>query len=109
MAMGLTEQERKKARSYALQGAEFMFIASPVLCNMIALGSIETAELNESLLVFLLEKRPIRIDSEMVIKYCEHTLDSKNTWLLDHGDIKVVPKRFEIKTKENGDGDRNKK
>ena len=51
-----------------------------------------------------MQRKPLRMDSDMIIKYCMGTLDYNNSWVLDHGDIKVVPPQFEIKTKENKDG-----
>jgi len=102
--IGLTAGERQMALSYAYGGADFMFIPSSDLCDMIAKGSPETIEINSVLLAILLTRKPIRLDSNMVIKYCHGTLDSKNTWLFDHGDIKVVPHRYKkpelIKPKE---------
>lgn len=95
--MGLTEHERNIAKNYALNGAEFMFIPSPLLCNMVSKGNEKTKDINPTLISLLLERKPIRIDTRMIIEYCDNKLGPKNTWLLDRGDIKVVPPRFETK------------
>lgn len=102
--LGLTEQERRTALEYAHSGADFMFIPSSELCLMAAKGSPETTGINQTLIAILLTKKPIRLDTNTVIKYCTGTLDAKNTWLFDHGDIKVVPYQYKrpelIKPKE---------
>ena len=99
--MGLTEHEKNIALNYAFNGAEFMFIPSVMLREMVVRVTEETKDLNPSLIEFLLSGRAIRLDSKMIIEYCNGRLDTKNTWLLDRGDIKVVPPRFETKMKEN--------
>ncbi len=92
--LGLTAEERQMALSYAYGGADFMFIPSSDLCEMVAKGSPETIEINDVLTAILLTMKPIRLDADTVIKYCHGTLDNKNTWLFDHGDIKVVSHRY---------------
>ena len=92
--LGLEENERQIALQYASGGADFMFISSAELCTMIAKGSPETIEINSTLMAILLTRQPIRLDTSTVVKYCYGTLDRKNTWLLDHGDIKVVPHQY---------------
>jgi hypothetical protein len=61
--------------------------------------------MNDILKVVLMEKKPIRMESSTIVEYCLGTLDAQNSWVLDHGDIKVVPSRFETETKikENED------
>ena len=101
---GLTIEERQIAFNYAQNGADFMFMPSTKLCNMIAVGSPETIEINSVLISILLTRQPIRLDTMTVMEYCRGTLDAKNTWLLDHGDIKVVPyqlKRPDLVKKED--------
>ena len=88
--MGLTKEERIKAKQFAANGAQFMFIPSSNLCAMIAQGHILTQGLNKFLMQNLLEKKAIWIESEMLIKYCNNKLDKKNTFLFDNGDIKVI-------------------
>ena len=107
--LGLTSSEKQMALNCAYNGADFMFRPSTNLCNMIATGSTETAELNKTLVAILLTKKPIRLDTNTVIKYCRGTLDYRNTWLFNHGDIEVVSpkhKKQEItKAPADGDGD----
>jgi len=99
----LTFEERGQAITYAMNGATFMFIPSTQLRNMIAVGSPETTALPDVFQYVLLQNESIRMESDMIVKYCKGILDRKNTWILDHGDIKVVPPRFEIKKKGNED------
>lgn len=104
---GLTAEERGMALTCATNGADFMFIPSPHLCNLLAIGSPETVEVNKTLVAILLTREPIRLDTATIVKYCRGTLDQRNAWLLDNGDIKVVPphlKKTEI-TKEMADAE----
>ena len=102
--LGLTEEEKQRALTYASGGADFMFIPSSELCNLIIKGSPETVNINSVLISILLNRKPIRLDVATVIKYCKDKLDNKNTWLLNHGDIKIVPHKYKesefIKLKE---------
>lgn len=101
---GLTLEEKLQALLYAKRGADFMFIPSANLCAEAAMGSPETIGINKTLVAILLTKKPIRLDTRTVVKYCMGTLDRNNTWLLDHGDIKVVPPQYKkpeiVKQKE---------
>ena len=92
--LGLTEMEKQKTLTYASGGADFMFIPSSELCNLIVKGSPETININCVFVSILLNRKPIRLDIATVIKYCKNKLDNKNAWLLDHGDIKVVPHQY---------------
>ena len=91
---GLTWEERQQALTCAANGADFMFEPSPFLCSLLTVGSPETEGINSIMVAILLAREPIRLDTSTVVKYCRGTLDSKNTWLLDHGDIRVVPPRY---------------
>lgn len=91
---GLTREEKIIAHQYAINGADFMFEPTPELCNLIVKGSPEAMGINHVLTSIILQRRPIRLDSDMVLKYCEGTLDKNNTWLFDNGNIKVVPPRY---------------
>lgn len=109
--LGLTAEERNRALDLASGGADFMFIPSSDLCNLIAKGSPETIELNRTLLAILLTRKPIRLDIMTIVEYCKGTLDNKNKWLLDHGDIKVVPHQYKkpdlVKQKEENNLEEN--
>ena len=108
---GLTIEERNIALEYARNGADFMFIPSVWLCNMMSQGSPETIDINPTILSIMLTREPIRLDTATVVKYCRGTLDSKNTWLLDHGDIILVPHRLKklelVKNKEENNLEEN--
>lgn len=108
---GLTAREKDMALNLASNGADFMFIPSDTLCNMLASGSSETIDVNEIMVAILLTRKPIRLDTATVVKYCRGSLDRRNTWLLDHGDLKVVPHQFKrpelVKPKEDDPWDEN--
>jgi hypothetical protein len=88
---GLTSEEKHTALTYALNGADFMFIPSPELRGQIVQGCPQAVGINDVMTSIILQGKPIRLDSEMIIKYCRGSLDRNNTWLFDNGDIKVVP------------------
>ena len=88
---GLTNEERRRVYEYASNGAEFFFIPSSHLKEMIARDEGVVSGVAPSFKAVMLSKDPIRIDSKMVMKYCFHKLDRKNTFILDNGDIKVIP------------------
>lgn len=106
---GLTLEERKMALQYALNGADFMFEPSPELCTKIIQSCPESIGINRVMTTIILQKNPIRLDSEMVKSYCVGTLDKKNTWLFDNGNIRVVPSQFKkpvkLKKEENNNDD----
>ncbi len=95
--MGLNEEERKKAKTYAAKGAEFMFEPYASLCNSIIQNDPRTKGMDEFLKTAILGKKAIRLDPEMITKYCDYQLDKKNTFILDNGDIRVTPPQFSIK------------
>lgn len=102
---GLTPEEKRTAYQYALNGADFMFEPTSNLRNGIALGCPGSIGINEVMTAIILEGKPIRLDSEMVKKYCKGTLDRKNTWLFDNGNIRVVPAQLKqpeiVRTEED--------
>jgi len=97
ITMGLMDEEKKMALQYASNGATFMFIPLSSLSQSVSMGSSETNGIAEVFKIMILKKEPIRLETKMIIKYCQNTLDRKNTWLLDQGDIKVIPKKLEVK------------
>ena len=104
---GLTKEEKQMALIYAENGADFMFISTPQLCNLIINGDSRATKINKTLVSIILSKQPIRLDSRMIIEYCKGTLDKNNKWLFDQGHIKVVPARLEkpklVRSKEDND------
>lgn len=91
---GLTPEEKSIALTCATNGADFMYIPSPHLCNLLAAGSPPTTGINSTMVAILLNRKPIRLDTATVVKYCCGTLDQRNTWLLDNGDIEVVSPKY---------------
>jgi len=113
---GLTLEEKKLAFQYALNGADFMFDPSPELCSKIVQGCPESVGINQVLTAIILSRKPVRLDSKMIMRYCKGTLDKKNTWLFNNGNIRVVPpqlkepvklkpKEEKKEKKENNDGE----
>ena len=102
---GLTQEERVMALQYAINGADFMFMPSPDLCTYITRGAPEAVGINRVMTSIILQRKPIRLDSNMVIKYCKGILDKNNSWLFDNGNIKVVPQQLvapvKLKPKED--------
>ena len=95
--MSLTEQEKKEALRYAINGADFMFIPSVKLMETVARGEHPYVQSLPHVFSYtLLRKLPIKIKNDMVVKYCLGTLDNKNTWILEQGDIKVTPHKFNL-------------
>ena len=101
---GLTIEERRIAYQYAVNGADFMFEPSPELCSKIVQGCPESIGINHVMTAIILQRKPIRLDSETVKKYCDGSLDIRNTWLFDNGNIRVVAPQFKkpvkLKSKE---------
>ena len=97
----LTVAEKSIALNCALNGASFMFIPSSYLCDKVVQSAPETQDIATAQKIALLENKPIRMTTETIVKYCRGTLDHKNSWLLDQGDIQVIPPKFETKIKEN--------
>lgn len=102
---GLTIEEKSRAYNYAVNGADFMFEPTPELCNKMIQGCPESIGINKVMTAIILQRKPIRLDSEIVIKYCKGTLDRSNTWLFDNGNIKVVPRQLkkDVKLKSEED------
>ena len=98
--MGLNKEEKERAKVYAANNAEFMFEPYSSLCELIAQDDPRTKGMDILLKTAILDKKAIRLDPKMIIKYCNYKLDRKNTFILDNGDIRVTPPQFSIK-KEN--------
>jgi len=99
----LNREERIQALQWAKNGATFMFMPQEKLISMIILDAPGTKDINKVLKYTLLQKKPIRMETKTIVEYCMGTLDRNNSWVLDHGDIKVIPPQFETKKKENDD------
>ena len=92
--MAFTEDEAKRALTYARNGAMFMFRASESLSSEILQGAPSSTGMPKLMQGMMMTREWINIDSEMVIKYCLKTLDGKNTYVFDNGDIKVIPEPY---------------
>ena len=92
--MSFTEEESRTALTYARNGAMFMYRASDKLAAEIIKGCPSSNGIPEFLQGMMITREWISIDEVMVIKYCLKTLDSKNTYVFDNGDIKVIPEPY---------------
>ena len=89
--MAFTEDEIKQALTYARNGAMFMFRAGENTSKEILNGHPLSAKMPKFIQSMIISREWINIDSVMVIKYCTNTLDQRNKYLFDDGDIKVIP------------------
>ena len=92
--MAFTEEEASQALTYARNGAMFMYRANEKLATEILQGDPPSKGMPKIMQGMVMTREWINIDSEMVIKYCSKTLDSKNTYVFDNGDIKVIPEPY---------------
>lgn len=113
--MPFTEEEKTIAINCARNGCDFMYIPSAGLCEKIVKGDPKAKGINTIITAVLLKRQSMRLDTNMVLKYCAGTLDKNNTWIFDNGDIKVVSPKFklkenqEFKIKENKEESENNK
>jgi len=109
---GLSPEEKQQALIYAYNGADFTLAPTTELCEKIIKGSIEAKGINRVMIAILLQKKPIRLDSNTVIQYCKGALDKNNTWLFNNSNIRVVPPRYKkpvkLKPKEENKKKENK-
>ncbi len=90
----LSDKERLMVLEYISSGADIMFMPSSELGEMLSRGCPQAQGISSGILLSIISRSPIRLDAKMVIKYCKGGLDEKNKWLLDHGDLKIVPQRY---------------
>lgn len=80
----------------------FKFIPSPYLRELILKNEHpNVVNLPFAYKYMFLNNEPAVIRSQMVIDYLEGTLDAKNKWLLDNGEITCVDNSMLIIIKEN--------
>jgi len=95
--MSLTVEERQQAITYAANGAMFMFRATDKFALEITNGGQASVGLPKFLQIMLMKREWINLDNKTVIKYCNNTLDRRNTYVLENSDIKVIPEPIDIK------------
>ena len=88
---GLTDDEKRQVLNYAANGADFYFIPSSTLVNYVVKNTPEVEKIAKTFRTMIIQQEPILIDPKMIVKYCRGKLDRKNTFVLDNGDIKVLP------------------
>jgi hypothetical protein len=96
--MSLTLDERQQALTYAINGAMFMFRATIKFASEMASGGPASEGMIRCIPEMLMTRQWINLDNDTVIKYCNRTLDKKNTYVLDNSDIKVIPEPIDINT-----------
>ncbi|HUS49066.1 MAG TPA: hypothetical protein VMZ91_02820 [Candidatus Paceibacterota bacterium] len=78
-------------------GADFMFIPSSQLIEMVVRGEHPSVKsLPDPFKYVIMQNKPIKIEGKMALDYYKGQLDNSNTFILDHGDIKVIPSHFKI-------------
>ena len=84
------------------KGCYFMFIPSAKLCELVIQDNPNPHIKNipAPFKEIFMTKRAIRMDGEMIIKYLEGTLDEGNTFILDHGEVRVIDDNFIIQREE---------
>jgi len=93
---GFQSKEASEVRSYMIKGAQFMFIPYPSLVEMVAKDEhpfIKKIPIGHK--IALLRNLPIRIEAAYALKYYEGKCDDRNNFILDRGDIKIVPPQLE--------------
>lgn len=97
--MSFTEEEKKQATTYAINGAMFMYRASIAFAEEVAKGSSSSEGMADFIKGMIMTRKWINLDNKTVIRYCDGTIDSKNKYVFDRGDIKVIPEKIEINTR----------
>jgi len=94
--------EAAKVKQFLDNNADFMFIPSSDLVQMVEKNEHTDIKKMPDLFKDILKKnKPIRISGDLALRYYEGTLDKKNSFVLDKGDIKVITKPINIKLKED--------
>ena len=83
-------------------GATFMFVPYSNLVEMVVKAEHPLVKsMPYAAKYIIMQNRPIRIEGEMALNYYLGKMDIKNSFVLDRGDIKVIPERFKaIKIEE---------
>jgi len=90
-------QEVSRVKQWIKNGANFMFIPSYKLLEMTAKNKHpKIKKLPDVFKYVIMQNKPIRIEPQMALDYYEGKLDENNTFLLSHGDIKIIPQKIHI-------------
>ncbi|MFA5600239.1 MAG: hypothetical protein WDA06_06535 [Phenylobacterium sp.] len=74
------------------------FVASPFLRSLLVKGDDPMiAGLAAAFKAPLIEGKGLLIQKRMVLDYIEGTLNEKNTFILNHGDIRILDDGFNLK------------
>jgi hypothetical protein len=97
-------QEANQVDQWMRNGAKFMFIPSSSLVEIVAKDEHPMVKgMPNPIKYVIMQNKPIRIEGSMALDYYLGTMDNKNCFVLDRGDIKIIPERFEVKKKEEND------
>ena len=89
-------QEANQVKQFMDNGASFMFIPYISLVELVAKGEHPMVKLmSDKIKYVIMQDGPIKIDGQMALNYYLGKMDAKNSFVLDRGDIKVIPARFE--------------
>jgi hypothetical protein len=94
--MSLTVEERQQAIIYATNGAMFMYRSSIEFANEVSKCSPSSEGMPDFIKIMIITRQWINLDYKTVIEYCKGTIDSRNRYVFDNGDIKVIPEPIEI-------------
>lgn len=79
--------------------ADFMFIPhQKLLDDIINNSNFYVKKLPINAKKALLSKKPISISSSIVLKYYKGTLDKKNSFIFDNGDIEIIREKIDLST-----------
>jgi len=91
-------EEAAMVKRLMYKKVEFMFIPNGQLLELVARDEHPKIKaLPNAFKYVLLENEPIRIEAQMALDYYEGRLDENNSFILNYGDIKIVPERFNQK------------
>lgn len=78
-------------------GVDFMFIPhQKLLDDIINNSNFYVKKLPINAKKALLSKKPISISSRIVLKYYKGTLDKKNAFIFDNGDVEIIREKIDL-------------
>ncbi len=94
----LTREDIGRIRQWTSNHDMFFYlIPSPELCEMVIKNEHPCVKsLPSSYKILFAQKTPVYIDNKMVLDYIEGKLDTKNSFILSHGEIRVIDNSYKI-------------
>ncbi|MCD6436486.1 MAG: hypothetical protein J7L15_08945 [Clostridiales bacterium] len=93
---GFQSKEASWVKGYIVKGAQFMFIPYTSLVEMVAKNQhpfVKALPAGHKLAI--MNNSPIRIEATYALRYYEGKCDDRNNFILDRGDIKIIPHQLE--------------